>query len=138
VKISSLGNKKAPVWIPGVVVGGARTEICRGTWEAVLGGESQIRGHLQAGYQAVYDADLKAYFETIPHENLLACLRQRVTDRSVLGLSRRWLETLVVELGENGTGGKRTRNEKGTPQGRVSWKVSSNWRLTARKPAWWK
>jgi RNA-directed DNA polymerase len=79
----------------------------------------EIRGHLLAGYQAVYDADLKSYFDTISHEKLLACLRHRVTDRSVLGLIRMWLETVVVEPGEGGTGGKRVRNEKGTPQGGV-------------------
>ena len=79
----------------------------------------EIRGHLQAGYQAVYDADLKSYFDTISHEKLLACLRQRVTDRSVLGLIRMWLEAVVVEPDEDGSGGKRTRNEKGTPQGGV-------------------
>jgi len=32
----------------------------------------------------VYDADLKSRFDTISHEKLLACLRHRVTDRSVL------------------------------------------------------
>jgi RNA-directed DNA polymerase len=79
----------------------------------------EIRGHLQAGRQAVYDADLKSYFDTISHEKLLACLRHRVTDRSVLGLIRMWLEAVVVEPGGDGTGGKRTRNEKGTPQGGV-------------------
>ena len=79
----------------------------------------EIRGHLQAGYQAVYDADLKSYFDTISHEKLLACLRHRVTDRSVLGLIRMWLEAVVVEEGENGSGEKRTRNETGTPQGGV-------------------
>jgi RNA-directed DNA polymerase len=80
---------------------------------------AEIRGHLQAGYQAVYDADLKSYFDTISHEKLLACLRQRVTDRSVLGLIRMWLEAVVVEPGEGGRGGSRTRNERGTPQGGV-------------------
>ena len=79
----------------------------------------EIRGHLHAGYQAVYDADLKAYFDTISHEKLLACLGHRVADRSVLGLIRMWLEAVVVEPGEGGTGGKRSRNEKGTPQGGV-------------------
>jgi RNA-directed DNA polymerase len=79
----------------------------------------EIRGHLQAGYQAVYDADLKSYFDTISHEKLLACLRQRVTDHSVLGLIRLWLKAVVVEADEGGGGGKRTRNEKGTPQGGV-------------------
>jgi RNA-directed DNA polymerase len=32
----------------------------------------EIRGHLRAGYQAVYDADLRSYFDSIPHERLLA------------------------------------------------------------------
>jgi len=40
----------------------------------------EIRGHLQAGYQAVYDADLKGYFDSIPHSQLLACVRVRVVD----------------------------------------------------------
>lgn len=79
----------------------------------------EIRGHLQAGHQAVYDADLKSYFDTISHEKLLACLRQRVTDRSVLGLIRMWLEAVVVEPGEGGSDGQRSRNERGTPQGGV-------------------
>jgi len=79
----------------------------------------EIRGHLHAGYQVVYDADLKSYFDTISHEKLLACLRHRVADRSVIGLIRMWLEAVVVEPGEGGTGGKRTRNERGTPQGGV-------------------
>jgi RNA-directed DNA polymerase len=79
----------------------------------------EIRGHLQAGYQAVYDADLKSYFDTISHEKLLACLRHRIADRSVLGLIRMWLEAVVVEAGGDGTGGTTTRNKQGTPQGGV-------------------
>jgi RNA-directed DNA polymerase len=57
----------------------------------------EIRGHVQAGYQAVYDADLKGYFDSIPRDKLLACVRMRVVDRSVLQLIRMWLETPVVE-----------------------------------------
>ena len=44
----------------------------------------EIRGHLQRGLQAVYDADLKGYFDSIPHDKLMACVRMRVVDRSVL------------------------------------------------------
>jgi len=80
----------------------------------------EIRGHLQAGYQAVYDADLKGYFDSIPHAQLLACLRARVVDRSVLKMIRMWLEAPVVERNEGQGGGSQwSRPKKGTPQGGV-------------------
>src|SRR5258708_17764568 len=81
----------------------------------------EIRGHLQAGYQAVYDADLKGYFDSIPHSQLLACLRARIVDRSVLKLIRMWLEAPVVEQSEEqGGGSKWSRPKKGTPHGGVA------------------
>jgi len=80
----------------------------------------EIRTHLKAGLQAVYDADLKGYFDSIPHDKLMACLRMRVVDRSVLKLIRMWLETPVVEPdGDNGEPGKWSRSKQGTPQGGV-------------------
>jgi len=81
---------------------------------------TEIRGHIQAGYQAVYDADLKGYFDSIPRDKLMACVRMRVVDRSVLKLIRMWLDVAVVEPG--GSGGepaKWSRSQKGTPQGGV-------------------
>jgi len=83
---------------------------------------AEIRRHIEAGYQAVYDADLKSYFDSIPHERLLACVRVRVVDRSVLKLIRQWLRAAVVEgrQGSNGGGGEMGRaNRQGTPQGGV-------------------
>jgi RNA-directed DNA polymerase len=87
----------------------------------------EIRGHLEAGYQAVYDADLKGYFDSIPHSQLLACMRMRVVDRSVLKLIRMWLEAPVVERSE-GQGGSRnwSRPKKGTPQGGVASPLLAN------------
>jgi len=80
----------------------------------------EIRGHLQAGYQAVYDADLKGYFDSIPHDKLQACLRMRIADRTVLKLIRMWLETPVVEASEEKGGTPQvSRPKKGTPQGGV-------------------
>jgi RNA-directed DNA polymerase len=79
-----------------------------------------IQQHLQAGYNAVYDADLAGYFDSIPHDKLMACVRMRVVDGAVLGLIRQWLNAPVVEppkdKGEPPTIG---RNTKGTPQGGV-------------------
>jgi len=89
----------------------------------------EIRGHIRAGYQAVYDADLKSYFDSIPHERLLACVRMRVVDRSVLKLIGMWLKAVVVEAVEGGgRGGEGTgkRNRKGTPQGGVISPLLSN------------
>jgi RNA-directed DNA polymerase len=87
----------------------------------------EIRGHLQAGYQAVYDADLKGYFDSIPHSQLLACLRQRVVDRAVLRLIRMGLEALVVERSERQGGGSLwSRPKKGTPQGGVASPLLAN------------
>ncbi len=86
----------------------------------------EIRGHIQAGYQAVYDADLKGYFDSIPHDKLLACVRMRVVDRSVLKLIGMWLETPVCEPGGDGHPDKWSRSEKGTPQGGVISPLLSN------------
>lgn len=76
----------------------------------------EIRGHLDAGYREVYDADLSSYFDTIPHDKLMQAVRMRVVDRSVLTLIRLWLQTPVIEDRE---GGPPRRNSQGTPQGGV-------------------
>src|SRR5438552_9450103 len=77
-----------------------------------------IQQHLQAGYSAVYDADLAGYFDSIPHDKLMACVRMRVVDGAVLRLIKQWLNAPVEEKDENGRSHRR-RNDKGTPQGGV-------------------
>ena len=79
-----------------------------------------IHQHLKEGQTAVYDADLAGYFDSIPHDKLLACVRMRVVDGSVLGLIRQWLEAPVVEPPSEGGGPPAVRrNDRGTPQGGV-------------------
>jgi RNA-directed DNA polymerase len=77
-----------------------------------------IRQNLAAGRCTVYDADLEGYFDSIPHEQLLACVRMRVVDGSVLRLIEQWLNAPVEETDEEGRK-RRRRNDKGTPQGGV-------------------
>ncbi len=80
----------------------------------------EIRGQLKAGYQAVYDADLKGYFDSIPHDKLQACLRMRTADRTVLKMIRMGLEAPVVEASDTPGGTpKMRRSKQGTPQGGV-------------------
>ena len=66
----------------------------------------------------MYDADLQGYFDSIPHEKLLACVRMRIADGSVLRLLRMWLEAVVVEETAGGLP-KVHRPRQGTPQGGV-------------------
>jgi len=83
---------------------------------------AEIREHLDHGYCAVYDADLKSYFDSIPHDKLMACLRMRVSDRHLLKLIRMWLKVPVVSAGNQGKGGGGqivAKSSKGTPQGGV-------------------
>lgn len=78
-----------------------------------------IQQHLKEGQTAVYDADLAGYFDSIPHDKLMACVRMRVVDSSVLGLIRQWLKAPVVEPPRGGQSPSRHRNDRGTPQGGV-------------------
>jgi len=79
----------------------------------------QIREALQKGKTSVYDADLRSYFDTIPHNKLMACIKMRVVDKSVLNLIKMWLKAPIEEETFKGRGPKVTYPKKGTPQGGV-------------------
>jgi RNA-directed DNA polymerase len=78
-----------------------------------------IDRHLKEGQTAVYDADLAGYFDSIPHDQLMACVRMRVVDGGVLRLIRQWLHAPVVEPSQDGKPPTGKRNDRGTPQGGV-------------------
>jgi RNA-directed DNA polymerase len=68
---------------------------------------------LKAGKGYVVDADIKRYFDTIPHERLLARLAERIADGRVMGLLQQMLQRGVLEKREW------VDTETGTPQGGV-------------------
>jgi RNA-directed DNA polymerase len=76
---------------------------------------------LDDGRTEVVDADLRQYFDTIPHAALLTCLARRISDGRMLHLLKMWLKAPVAEADERGAqrirGGKRAT--RGTPQGGV-------------------
>ncbi|HEY0946181.1 MAG TPA: reverse transcriptase domain-containing protein [Opitutaceae bacterium] len=45
----------------------------------------------------IVDADLKSYFDTIPHEALLEWVKAKVVDRRILGLVEMFLKQGVLE-----------------------------------------
>lgn len=69
---------------------------------------------LSGGRWWVVDADLKSFFDTIDHDQLLALIETRVSDGSVLSLLRQMLQAGVVEAGE-----LFVPSDLGTPQGGV-------------------
>lgn len=77
---------------------------------------AQVAEHLRSGRVEAYDADLQAYFDTIPHDKLMRCLAMRVVDRSVLSLIRMWLDAPVEDTDERGRRTRR-RSSTGVPQG---------------------
>jgi RNA-directed DNA polymerase len=78
----------------------------------------EVGQHIRAGFDEVYDADLKSYFDSIPHDKLMAAISMRISDGSVLKLIRMWLKAPVLEQDDEGRRTMR-RQPKGTPQGGV-------------------
>jgi len=136
--ISKLGsNEKRPLGIPTV-----RDRVAQAALRAVLEPifERDFAAHsygfrpgrgckdalrrvdalLKAGYSWVVDADLKSYFDTIPHSQLIGRVRGKVSDGKVLGLVTAYLKAQVMETAQGWT------PEQGTPQGAVISPLLSN------------
>jgi RNA-directed DNA polymerase len=68
---------------------------------------------IKDGYTHVVDADLAAYFDTIPHDRLVARVMEKVSDGRILDLIRGWLMADILK------GLERWTPVQGSPQGAV-------------------
>ena len=124
-------KEKRPLGIPAVrdrVVQGALRHVLEPIFETEFAEHSygfrpgrgakdalrRVDSLLKAGHTWIVDADLKSYFDTIPHERLMALLKARVADGRVLALLEAFLRAGVMEQAK---GWQPT--ECGTPQGGV-------------------
>ncbi|OGV92430.1 MAG: group II intron reverse transcriptase/maturase [Lentisphaerae bacterium RIFOXYB12_FULL_65_16] len=73
----------------------------------------EVDGLIQEGFTHVVDADLASYFDTIPHERLMALVEERISDGRVLSLIRGYLGQDIMR------GLERWTPTGGTPQGAV-------------------
>lgn len=73
----------------------------------------QVDRLLQAGFTWVVDADLQGYFDSIPHDRLMALVAGSISDRPVLSLLEGFLrQDIMKDMA-------RWRPTTGTPQGAV-------------------
>jgi len=80
----------------------------------------RIREAANHGYNWVLDVDIKGYFDNIQHGKLIEMVSQRISDRRIIKLIRKWLESgVMVE-------GRYEETTVGTPQGGVISPLLSN------------
>jgi RNA-directed DNA polymerase len=75
---------------------------------------------LGAGYKYTVDVDLKSYFDTIPHDRLIAELRRYVADNQLIALVEKFLQADVFD------GLKHWTPTSGAPQGAIISPLLSN------------
>ena len=65
-------------------------------WPGCKDALEKWRGWLKEGYTYVVDADLKSYFDTIPHDRLMERVKERVSDGRVLELIEVFLQQDII------------------------------------------
>lgn len=80
----------------------------------------RVTNLLTCGKTWVVDADLKSYFDTIPHAPLIAKVEEKVSDGAVIAILEAYLKQNVMEAMERWT------PEEGTPQGAIVSPLLSN------------
>jgi RNA-directed DNA polymerase len=75
---------------------------------------------IQEGYTYVVDADIKGYFDSIPHDKLMDRVKEHIADGRILSLVDSWLrQDIMTEV-------RRWKPSAGTPQGAVISPILAN------------
>jgi len=74
---------------------------------------SKVKEYLSEGYRYIVDADIKGFFDNIPHDLIMAEVSAEIADGNILQLIERFLKSGVMEEGQL------RPTFKGTPQGGV-------------------
>ena len=80
----------------------------------------EVDQQVKSGRVYVLDVDLKSYFDTIPHDKLMARIREKISDGRVLALIEKFLGQSVLDGLDAWT------PESGSPQGAVVSPLLSN------------
>jgi group II intron reverse transcriptase/maturase len=72
-----------------------------------------ILANIEQGYNYIYDADIKGFFDNIPHKKLMKILNKYIADGTVLDMIWAWLKAGYMEEG------KHHKSNLGTVQGGV-------------------
>jgi RNA-directed DNA polymerase len=81
----------------------------RGARAAVV----EVERLIAEGYVHVLDADIKGYFDSIPHDKLMDRVKEHISDRQLLAILESWLQQDIM------TEVDRWKPMSGTPQGAV-------------------
>lgn len=81
----------------------------------------------------VVEADIKSYFDTINHDQLMAILERRINDQAFLGLIRKWLKAGILH-----PDGHVEHPVTGTPQGGIVSPILSNLYLHVVLDEWFR
>jgi RNA-directed DNA polymerase len=97
----------SPEWEPGFSESSYGFRPGRSAHQAV----EAARGHIASGRHWVVDIDLEKFFDRVNHDVLMARVARRISDKRLLGLIRRYLQSGIM------AGGLTQQRLEGTPQG---------------------